>query len=203
MNDLIAYAMDFCSFLVQSMDSKELMGIKQVILFGSVARGEASGKSDVDIFIQSSKNMDSKIKKIKASYYESEIYKRYWKLLGIGNDISVLSGSLDEWPDLKISIISDGITLYGKYDSDIKGGESWVIVWWDKIKKEYKRVQISKLLNGWNLKNRHYDGLIKKTEGKKLGPNCIMIPLRNYMEVNHFLKRLKISHKQMHVKSLK
>ena len=47
---LIAYAMDFSSFLVQKV--KEKYKIKNIILFGSVSREEAGKTSDVDIFFE-------------------------------------------------------------------------------------------------------------------------------------------------------
>jgi len=46
---LIAYAMDFASFLIQKI--KNIDNINNIILFGSVAREEADKTSDIDIFI--------------------------------------------------------------------------------------------------------------------------------------------------------
>ncbi len=50
--ELIAYAMDFCSFLLKSEMANE---IKKIILFGSVARGDFDSESDIDIFIDTEK----------------------------------------------------------------------------------------------------------------------------------------------------
>ena len=44
---LIAYAEDFISFLLEKLN-KESDKIKQIILFGSVARDEDSKNSDID-----------------------------------------------------------------------------------------------------------------------------------------------------------
>ena len=40
--NLISYGMDFASFLIQKIESKDL--IKNIILFGSVSREESEGK---------------------------------------------------------------------------------------------------------------------------------------------------------------
>ena len=47
--ELISYAMDFVSFFMQN--SKNLDRINTIILFGSVARGEANKKSDIDLLV--------------------------------------------------------------------------------------------------------------------------------------------------------
>ena len=62
---LIAYALDFSSFLIQKIREKEK--IKNIILFGSVARDEASEESDVDLFIdinKENKSLENEIRNI-------------------------------------------------------------------------------------------------------------------------------------------
>ena len=49
--DLFSYAISFVSFLVQNIDEDSLSNIKEIILFGSVARGKAGKGSDIDLFI--------------------------------------------------------------------------------------------------------------------------------------------------------
>ena len=62
--DLIAYAMDFSSFLIQKTSGEK---IKNIILFGSVARGEAGKESDVDLFIDVTKTNPALEKSIRNS----------------------------------------------------------------------------------------------------------------------------------------
>jgi len=45
MSKLIAFAMDFASYLMQHV---EIGKVDEILLFGSVARGDAGKKSDVD-----------------------------------------------------------------------------------------------------------------------------------------------------------
>ena len=115
-NSLKAFAVDFVSFLIQHLDSLE--GIRNIILFGSIARGDFDKDSDIDIFIDTK---DKKITtdKIVSDFYQSQKYLKYWKLLGIENTINCKVGNLDKW-ELKRSIISNGIVLYGKYKAETK-----------------------------------------------------------------------------------
>ncbi len=46
---LIAYALDFSSFLIDT--AKVTDKIKRIMLFGSVARGDFTKESDIDLFI--------------------------------------------------------------------------------------------------------------------------------------------------------
>ena len=57
-NELIAYAMDFASYLISKVD-----GIHRIILHGSIARGDFDDESDIDLFIDVSDiKMEKKIK---------------------------------------------------------------------------------------------------------------------------------------------
>ena len=108
--NLIAYASAFISFL---LDNESSSSIKNIILFGSVARGDFDNESDIDIFIDSDKNIERDVEKTLKMFIGSEIQKR-WMLKGLKHEISLKVGSLEEWK-LKRSIISDGIMLYGKF----------------------------------------------------------------------------------------
>ena len=94
---LIGYVMDFASFLIQNL--KSIDGINSIILFGSVARGDENKDSDIDIFIDTldKGNLEKEIKKLKEKFLNSVIYKNYWKLLGIENEINVIIGEINKW----------------------------------------------------------------------------------------------------------
>src|SRR3989338_2103066 len=103
---IIAYALHFTSFLLEN-------GVKpnKVILFGSVATGEADTESDVDVFVEA--DNERNIYSMKRLFERTHGEK--WRLKGISNPLSVRVGSLDKWPEIKRSIQSYGIMLYGKY----------------------------------------------------------------------------------------
>src|SRR3989344_7815435 len=130
-----AYASYFASFLINNLD--DFSNLKSIILFGSVVRGEADKDSDVDIFIdvkKLNKNKEKEIKKILEGFYKSR-EALLFKTFGIDNKINLIIGRLDEWKDLKRSIESTGIVLYGKYSYGGKGERKYAVIFWDKIGK--------------------------------------------------------------------
>lgn len=183
--ELISYAIDFVSFLIQNLKEKEK--IKSIILFGSVARDEAGKKSDIDIFIDVVKD-DEKLKKdiseITDKFLDSIKFKNYWKLLNIKNNISVISGKLEKWK-LKDSMLGNAIILYQRYTPKLEQGKNKIILSWDAIKQNSKRVMLNKKLFGYNYYGKNYKGILETYEGKKLGTNVIIIPAEH---LNLFIK---------------
>ena len=138
--ELIGYAASFVSFILPKID-----GVKEIILFGSTVRGEAEEESDVDLFIDIEKKDDEeKIKKIAKEelkkFYKSKIAET-WLLKGVKNLINVNVGRLEEWK-LKRSIISEGISLYGKYKETPKNMKALVFFNIEPIRDITKRNKI-------------------------------------------------------------
>src|SRR3989344_5551620 len=98
-NKLISLAMNFSSFLVGQVE------VKSIVLFGSVAKNNFDDESDIDIFIECDKKDEKKIDNILDLYRKTGEYEKF-RLEGIRNEISIKSGSLEKWKDLKRSIIS-------------------------------------------------------------------------------------------------
>ena len=187
--------MDFASFLIQKIKNKDL--IKNIILFGSVSREESVEESDIDIFVDINKdnqNLEKEIIQILEQFLDSTKYKNYWKLLGIKNEIKLTVGILDKWKELKPSIVANGVTLYGKFKSDIKGEHKTFLVW-ENIKPNSKRVLFNKQLFGFKQKKRFYEGLLQRYNGERLGKGCIIVPLENSLIFQKLLKKHKIQFK--------
>lgn len=193
--ELISYAMDFVSFLFQNLKDNEKNKINSIILFGSVARGEATNDSDVDIFIDMIDNenkIQREISKIIDKFLDSVKYKRYWKLFGVSNDISVIVGRIEEWK-LRDSMLGNSIVLYQKYAPKLEEGESKIVLIWSVIKSNSKRVMLNKKLFGYSYYGKRYKGFLEIYSGEKLGANVITIPAEH---LNLFLKefrRFKVS----------
>lgn len=204
MSELVAYAQSFVSFLLGKLGQDDINKIKNIILFGSVARGEAGKESDIDLFIDVFENENTLGKKadtILKEFYESVFFEKYWHLIGIENEIKLIVGYLNKWKDLKTSIIANGITLYGKYSSEAKG-KNFVLISWGKIEPESKRVWLSKTLYGYSHKGKRYHGLLKTHDGKKISSNCILVPIDSYGNFLNKFKQGKISPKRIHISIL-
>lgn len=183
--ELISYASDFVSFLIQNL--KDVSKIKSIILFGSAARGEAEKNSDVDIFIDILNNEEETEKetnKIIDKFYDSIKFKNYWKLLNIKNEINVIVGKIDEWK-LKDTMLGNSIILYQAYAPKLENGKSRVILSWGNIKPNSRRVMLNKNIFGYKHYGKFYEGLLQKYKGEKLGANVIITDIQN---LNLFLK---------------
>ncbi len=190
--ELISYAIDFVSFLMQNIKEKE--EIKSIILFGSVARNQATKESDVDIFIdiiKEDKKLKNNLVKINDKFFNSVKYKNYWKLLNIKNDINLIPGKLEKWK-LKDSMLGNSIILYQKYSPKLKKGENKTILSWQVIKQNSKRVMLNKKLFGYNYYGKKYQGILEIYEGKKLGTNVILIPTENLNLFTKIFYKFKI-----------
>ena len=193
-SELIAYAIDFVSFLIQKI--KEKSEIKQIILFGSVSREEAQSNSDIDIFIdviKEDKSLEKKIEKILDNFKESTKYKNYWKPLGIENEISLKIGQLEKWPELKSSIIANGIILYGKFKQKIKEGKHKTFFIWENVAPNSKRVLLNKQLLGYKQRGKFYQGILQKYQGERMGKGCILTPLEHALKFHQLFKKYRIT----------
>ncbi|MBI2579966.1 MAG: nucleotidyltransferase domain-containing protein [Candidatus Aenigmarchaeota archaeon] len=198
--ELLAYAMDFVSFVVSKL-GKDSDKIKSVMLFGSVSRGEATKKSDIDIFVDvfgKEKTMEEGIKKIGEEFYKSVKFTRYWKLIGIENEIKPVIGKLDEWKDLKSSIFANGIILYGKY-KEVPDKPKGIVLLWENIKPQSRRVSINKQIFGYKHYRKKYSGLLEKYNGMKLAKGAIEIPIESYPAFMKIFRKYKISVKIKYV----
>ena len=176
---LLAYAVDFISFLIERIN---INYINRVILFGSVAREESSNESDIDLFIdviKDEKLIEEGIKKYKQEFLKSIKYRNYWLLKDIKNEIKIIVGKLDEWKELKNSIISNGIVLYGKFEEIPKKSYHKTLLSWENIKPESKRVLLYKRLFGYKKNKKKFEGLIQKYKGEKIGKGIIAVPSIN------------------------
>ncbi len=194
MNNQKALAAHFVSFLIQNLSPSELDKINTILLHGSVARNEQTPQSDIDIFIDTDTRLSTKVKDILERFYGSEPY-RYWKLLGVRNVIKIICDRLSSYPDLRKSIVNDGITLFEKYKQQITENNPYTLIWWDAIKNQSKRVLLSKQMYGYKLKNKEHPGLFTKN-WQRLGPNTILVPLSDTAKTKELFTRHDIPFKQ-------
>jgi predicted nucleotidyltransferase len=189
---LLPYAEDFVSFLLEKIDYSL---IKDIVLFGSVAREEANEDSDVDIFIDLAKEdnrVKEKIMQAVQKFYASARCKEYWNLRGVKNEFALKVGKIDEWKELKNSIISNGKTLYGKYVS-VPQGKHITYYIWENIHPETKRILCSKRLFGYMQNEKRYIGLLEKYSGTKVGKGIIAVPTEYSTTFTAFFRENKIT----------
>lgn len=189
-NKMIAYALDFTSFLLEN-------GVepKKVILFGSVVTEEFDRESDIDIFIDIDESEEKKIRNILKIF--DKTFGDKWRLKGIQNQLSLKIGSLNKWPDLKRSIQSYGILLYGKYNELPENIKSYLL-----FRLNFSRMPRAKKVSVWRKiygysqkvgrKNYERKGFIESLGGKKLEKGIVLIPANKSHEFKEFLNKKRV-----------
>ncbi len=191
--NLIAYAMNFASFLLDDPVSTQ---INSIILFGSVARGNFDKESDIDIFIDTTKDIEKEAKKILSLFLASEVNNK-WILKGLKNDISIKVGELKKWK-LQRDIISDGIILYDKIKSVPEKADYYLL-----IRPTFKKFKFSKKVKLWRklygykqkVGQKIYTtkGLVEKFSATRI-ENGILIPMKNKQEILDFFNIEKVEY---------
>ena len=189
---LIAYANSFVSFVFPN-----LVNVNEIILFGSVAREEATIKSDVDLFFnvdsnKVAKKLEKEIKILLDKFYKSKIAE-IWSMKDITNNINIKVGNLDKW-SLKRSIVSDGIVLYGRYKKTPEKLKGFVYFNLSPIKNITKRNRILRRLFGRKEKTYLTEGIIEKDGGKKLSALSFTVPLVQGQAIIKLLSSEKIDY---------
>jgi predicted nucleotidyltransferase len=200
-NDLInAYAGSFASYLISNLGENGGY-VNSVILYGSSARGEAREGSDIDVFVDTSKDISKIIEKI-ASAYRSTKQSLWFRSQGINNDISIKSGKLSSWKDLHRSISSTGIVLWSRFVAEKLpvGTRHRIIFYWDGIGKN--RGAFLNKLYGFRAGNKRYAGLLEKWGGFRMGKSCVILPIKYKNEMIKFIRSYKVNAKNIEVFSM-
>ena len=198
-NKYLPYTIHFVSFMLEYLETDN---IKNIILFGSTARNEATKESDIDIFIDinaKEKEYSIEVKKIIEKFYESKFYQNYWNIKGLDNSFNVIIGDINKWKELKDNIISTGITLYTKFKSIPDNQKHSLLIYFENIKPETKRVLLYKNLYGYNTKGKHYTGLIEKYNGIKINKGTVLVPLEYKNLFLSLFKRYNITIKTRNI----
>ncbi|MBI2971421.1 MAG: nucleotidyltransferase domain-containing protein [Candidatus Aenigmarchaeota archaeon] len=189
-NKMIAYALDFTSFLLEN-------GIepKRVILFGSVVTGEFDRESDIDVFIDTDKPEEKEIKNVLKVFEKT--FGEKWGLKGISNPLSLKVGNLDKWRSLKRSMQSYGIILYGRYNELPENMKAYLLFRLDfGGMARARKVGMWRRLYGYAQKigRKRYEkkGIIKSLGGKKLEKSVVVMPLDKSQKFKEFLNRGRI-----------
>jgi len=199
-NEIYSYVYDFISQLIENQDF--FLSIKRIILLGSVARGDFSKQSDIDLFIEinditKEKEISKTVEK-ELNKFELKVTKT-WSLRGIQLPIKIIVGSFqeDRWKELKEDILGYAHVLYSGFDespSDLR--HSFLITYDMSRTIQSKKMAFLRSLFGYvSIKNKKKYisiGLLEKIRGKKIGPQTILIHKEVLPEIKKVLKKDKI-----------
>ncbi|MBI4162400.1 MAG: nucleotidyltransferase domain-containing protein [Candidatus Aenigmarchaeota archaeon] len=191
---ILAYIYDFVSFIFEKDLKKD---IKSIILYGSVASGEFDDESDIDLFIDiwnagKRQEIEKKVKEQLDNFEDKAA--RTWHPRGIKNSFSIIVGDINspKWENLKHDVISNGMHLYGKYESLPKNIQHKVLITFSLAGlPQKKKMKFSRHLYGYELskngKKYLQQGILQKHSGTKISSNSILVPLE---KVKDFRKHM-------------
>jgi predicted nucleotidyltransferase len=173
--------------------------VESIILFGSVARGTSTRKSDVDLCF---------ILKKKTKQTENRIFQ---KLLDIGKkydkDIQAVF-TTKTFPRMNRQFLEtlyiEGRTLKGKLPPvSLKrlSLEPWIVIKYNLSKlNQYEKMKVKRLLYG-NVSTRKYKGkiyvnknkgLVDETGSLRTGKASILIPAQKVHQIEKELRKMKV-----------
>ena len=202
--EVLAYTYDFISMLLEEKKIKN--SIKQLILFGSVARENFDDESDIDLFfeVKQSSNEKEIERIIKETINRFEIVaEKTWNLRNINLPIKVIVGKEEDptWENLKEEIKHYGIVLYGEYKEQ-KENHALISYSLNKLKQNEK-MNCLRMLYGYTSKKKKKvyskKGILSAIGAIKTASNQIMVKLDNTKDILDVLNEFKVPHKVMRI----
>ncbi len=197
--ELFSYVYDFLS---QLLENKEIFStINQIILFGSVARGDFHSKSDIDLFVDT--KQPKKIKElIKKELNKFELRaEKTWLLRGINLPLKTIVGDLSQpqWKELREEILSYGKILFGSYEGTSENRKRFFLIIYElKSLSQRSKMTLLRKLHGYksskNDKEYVQKGLLQEIGGKKIEANVILINPETWPRVKLLFQPLKVKY---------
>jgi len=173
--------------------------IKAVILYGSLARGEFTSRSDVDLFILTTKDKIQKEIHDKVIDLESEIGRN------IQPTIRTISELQKTDTGLLQNIFQEGKILYLREPSDIPSAillqQKPYLIYSFQINSllQKEKARFNRQLYKQTRKEYKYKGLLQEIGGQKLSAGCVMIPYEQKEKIEKFFKKFKVKFEQLKV----
>jgi len=173
--------------------------VKAIILYGSLARGEFTSRSDVDLFILTTEDKTQKEIQDKVIELESEIGRN------IQPTIRTLVELQKTDTGLLQNIFQEGKILYLREPSDIPSAillqQKPYLIYSFQINSllQKEKARFNRQLYEQTRKEYKYKGLLQEIGGQKLSAGCVMIPYEQKEKIEKFFKKFKVKFEQLKV----
>ena len=194
MNKLTAYAYDLISYMMLQREFIKI-NVNKIILFGSVARGDYTKKSDIDLFFHSNKKNKEIIYKISQNFVNSERHTK-WEVQGVKNEFHIIVANLskNKWEGLRQNLDKNAIMLYTRYQNKDEYERRYLIKWNTSGTNVKQRMGISRFVNGYNQNTKTYIGFVERTSAKKISNSVLLTNKLGLKELKDFFKKIKITY---------
>jgi len=186
-------------FKVIAKDLSLISEIKLVILYGSYARGDFGPKSDIDLFILTSKsnaveNIHNAIIRI-----ENKIGKNIQPTIRTGDEFRKTDSGLLQ------NLLREGKILFLRDFYEISAAtllkQKPFIIYSFRINSlsQKKKAKFNREFYSRTKKQYEYRGLLQKLGGEKLASGCIMIPFGEKNGMEKIFKKYKIEYETKNI----
>ena len=173
--------------------------VKAIILYGRLARGEFTSRSDVDLFILTTDYNTQKEIHDKVIELESEIGRN------IQPTIRTLAELQKTDTGLLQNIFQEGKILYLREPSDIPSAillqQKPYLIYSFQISSllQKEKARFNRQLYEQTTKEYNYKGLLQEIGGQKLSAGCVMMPYEQKDKIEKFFKKFKVKFEQLKV----
>lgn len=180
-------------------DLSEIPDLKLVVLYGSYARGENTSRSDIDLFILTTKIKTQEEIQNKVIGLESEVGRNIQPTIRTISELHKTDSGLLQ------NIFKEGKVLYLREPAEISSAlllqQKPYIIYSFRISKLSQRdkVRFNRSLYEQKRKGYKYKGLLNELGGKKLSSGCVMVPNNQKEKIEKFFKKLKVKFEQLKV----
>lgn len=176
-----------------------LKDIKAIILYGSFARGEYSSRSDIDLFILTTKKQTQKEVEEKIIKLESDVGRNIQPTVRTITELQKTDTGLLQ------NIFQEGKIIYLKETTEIPVAillqQKPYLIYLFHINSlsQKDKVKFNRHLYTQTRKGYEYKGLLQKIAGQKLSAGCVMIPYNKKRIIENFLKRFKVKYSPLKI----
>ena len=173
--------------------------VKAVILYGSLARGQFTSRSDIDLFILTTNDKTQKEVQDKVIKLESEIGRNIQPTIRTIVELQKTDTGLLQ------NIFQEGKILYLKEPSDIPSAillqQKPYLIYSFQISSlpQKDKARFNRQLYEQTRKEYKYKGLLQEIGGQKLSAGCVMIPHMQKETIEKFFKKFKVKFEQLKV----
>ena len=187
-----------------------IKAVQSVILFGSVARGEADKRSDVDVLVvfgsvRASNKIKEKSEVSKIALDVGKEFDRGLQLVLTNKNFEKLDRSFVE------GVLKEGVTIYGRIprvDSNKLKLEPYSLIYFSLGKlARTDKMKLRRILYGHETEKKYKGkvyksrlvGLVEQVEGRRTGIASVLIPVKKAKTVTDALKRFGAEYSRIDV----
>ncbi len=177
----------------------EIEDVKAVILYGSLARDEYTSRSDIDLFILTTKSETQDLIHNKIIELENETGRNIQPTIRTLNELHKTDTGLLQ------NIFQEGKILYLREPSDIPSAillqQKPYLIYSFQISSlpQKDKARFNRQLYEQRRKEYKYNGLLQEIGGRRLSSGCVMIPYEHKERIEKFFRKFRVKFEQLKV----